>query len=464
MSRVQKRNLVLAAGAVLVLLAVYLFLLRANYLAEHQDDGRTVYTLESEQIERLEFTGKEGKVALVRREDGWKYEADESFPLNERFIETMLEKTSVLKAKSRVVKGRNYFEQYGLNTPSNVIRIDAGTEQKVIFLGNINNTTGDSYMYVEGSDQIYSVDATFANLFSTGIYEMASRETLPNMTLDTIIGLEIRTGSTDIMFTKGESIRSTSGESCWNLLWDEGEKMVADDSRVQELLAKLIGLRYEEMVQYSPDGNQLETYGMTTPTAELSIQYMDSNSQREKEFILTVGKQCEGEDKYYAYAQGGAGIYTILSESLEPFFYLAAEDFLSLDVAALQEETLAGLTIWTRNEKIDILIERRAASEQALYRVNGKEITQEEFNSFYYPLYALEADKRVQDLSSQLKSETVLTILYQREPEDGGNVTVEFIPYDQNYYGLRIDGKAVLLMNRQKVNQLLAQIEKLMTL
>ena len=219
MSRVQKRNLVLAAGAVLVLLAVYLFLLRANYLAEHQDDGRTVYTLESEQIERLEFTGKEGKVALVRREDGWKYEADESFPLNERFIETMLEKTSVLKAKSRVVKGRNYFEQYGLNTPSNVIRIDAETEQKVIFLGNINNTTGDSYMYVEGSDQIYSVDATFANLFSTGIYEMASRETLPNMTLDTIIGLEIRTGSTDIMFTKGESIRSTSGESCWNLLW-----------------------------------------------------------------------------------------------------------------------------------------------------------------------------------------------------------------------------------------------------
>ena len=84
--------------------------------------------------------------------------------------------------------------------------------------------------------------------------------------------------------------------------------------------------------------------------------------------------------------------------------------------------------------------------------------------TFYYPLYALEADKRVQDLSSQLKSETVLTILYQREPEDGGNVTVEFIPYDQNYYGLRIDGKAVLLMNRQKVNQLLAQIEKLMTL
>ena len=149
------------------------------------------------------------------------------------------------------------------------------------------------------------------------------------------------------------------------------------------------------------------------------------------------------------------------AESLEAFFYLAAEDFLSLNVAALKAETLTGLEIQTDSQEISYTIERQAARTEAIYRLNGQEIGEGDFNSIYYQLYALEADKRVTDLADQLTEKVVLTITYHREERDGGDLTVEFVPYDQNYYGIRTQGRAVLLINRQKVNQLLAYVQEL---
>ena len=39
-------------------------------------------------------------------------------------------------------------------------------------------------------------------------------------------------------------------------------------------------------------------------------------------------------------------------------------------------------------------------------------------------------------------------------------VQAELIPYDQNYYGAKVNGKAFLLVNRQRVNEILSEISK----
>ena len=460
MRKRERRSLILTGVVFVVLLACYLLLLERNWRAEHEDDGRTVYQMEKEEIDRLQFCGSSGTVSLIRRTGGWKYEEDESFPLNERFVETMLEKTAVLKAKRLVGQGRERFGEYGLDEPSNTICVDAGSQQKVIYLGDTNSATGDCYMSVEGSDRIYTVDATFPTLFSVGINEMASRETLPGMTLDTLTALEVENSGQNLKFEKGEMVQGMEGENSWSVSQGDETPMTADDGRVQTLLAQLIGLRYQAMVQYHPDEEQLEAYGLAQPQAWLRICYLDTEDQTEREFVLKIGDRTEDE-MYFVYAENGAGVYTMNAESLEAFFYLAAEDFLSLNVAALKAETLTGLEIQTDSQEISYTIERQAARTEAIYRLNGQEIGEGDFNSIYYQLYALEADKRVTDLADQLTKKVVLTITYHREERDGGDLTVEFVPYDQNYYGIRTQGRAVLLINRQKVNQLLAYVQEL---
>ena len=470
------------AFAALALLCLYLFLLQKNGKSQ-EEAGIVVYQLEEGEIERLEFSGLSGPVALVKRREEWKYELDESFPLNQRFVETMLEKTAVLRAKRKVGQGREHFGEYGLDAPSNIIRLEAGSKEKVIRLGNINSATGDCYLNMEGSDEIYIVDATFPNVFSAGLNDLASRETLPGMTIDTMTALEIRSASSYLRFEKGEAVESAQGQSSWSMRQagsagaeggsgesqspDGGgakEPLAADDARVQELLAQVIRLRYEKMVQYAQEESQMEDYGLDHPQLLLSVCYQEEKTQEEREFVLKVGNQMEDGAVYAVYPQDGAGIYTMKAEALEPLFYLAAEDFLSLNVAALKGEELTGLQIRTEGSQILFEIKKDGAKEDARHFMNGREISQKEFNGFYYQLYALEADKRAADLNSQLTQKEVLSIVYRRKEAEGGDVTAEFIPYDQNYYGVRVNGRASLLINRQKVNQLLAAISQLSTL
>ena len=40
-------------------------------------------------------------------------------------------------------------------------------------------------------------------------------------------------------------------------------------------------------------------------------------------------------------------------------------------------------------------------------------------------------------------------------------MTVELIPYVQNYYGAKVDGQRFLLVNRQRVNSLINEVNKL---
>ena len=50
-----------------------------------------------------------------------------------------------------------------------------------------------------------------------------------------------------------------------------------------------------------------------------------------------------------------------------------------------------------------------------------------------------------------------MTMEYQRVA--GDSHLTELIPYDQNYYAVRTDGTAVLLVNRTTVNTLLSTLD-----
>lgn len=66
------------------------------------------------------------------------------------------------------------------------------------------------------------------------------------------------------------------------------------------------------------------------------------------------------------------------------------------------------------------------------------------------------------DIADQLTRKPVLTYIYSNRADGEEKARVELIPYDQNYYGAKVNGKALLLVNRQKVNELLRKISEYM--
>ena len=323
-------------------------------------------------------------------------------------------------------------------------------------------------MAVDGSEKIYTVDSTFSNLFSSSLNAMAIRETLPGISLDnmTMVTIEEKGGTFTFQ-------RPGTGDGAWSVSEDDGALRPADTGLVSGCLGKLVKLRYEEMAVYRPSEVQMEEYGLGGKEAGglIRIAYQDSSrqdgSRQEDEtgavqdFVLHIGKD-SGDGRYtYVYPEGGQGIYTVRKDGLEPFMHLAAEDFLSLSIAPVKAETLTNLTLTWDNGKAEFAVTHPEDGNKAAYTLNGHEITEAEFNAFYYPLYGFAAEKRVSDMASQLIGPPILTIEYRCIPGTAGDMTVELIPYDQNYYGAKVDGQAFLLVNRQRVNSLINEVNKL---
>ena len=433
MRKEEKKNLILMGLTAVCLLVIYLLLGWMQSRQSAQDDT-TVYTLDQDAVVGLEYGSSDNTVKLVKKDNVWVYADDENFPLNQNFVETMVNKTTQLKARRRVASGKNAFQKYGLEMPSIVVQVKTADRVIKILLGDINSATGDCYMAVEGNEKVYTVDATFYTLFSNDIMAMASRESLPDMQMENVASFKIENDENTIEFQK-----KADGT------WITSENTVADSGLITELFAKILKLRYEQMVVYQPGEEQLAEYGLDIPQTRLTINYTDAESSDKKSFellISRVGPETDEEEKAarYVYSREGCGIYTIRESNLTDFFQIAPEDFLSLSVAPVKKDKFDTLTIETETGKIAFSIDRESDRNREIYRLNESEITEAEFNSVYYQLYAFSAERRVSDIADQLTRKPVLTYIYSNRADGEEKARVELIPYDQNYYGAKVWG------------------------
>ena len=456
MTQRQKRNWLCAFAAAMALLIAYGLI---GWLQRPKPEPElTLYRMEPDSVVRIQFEGAEGTVSLLRSEGGWVWEADESFPLNENFVESMLGKVASLTAERYVDQGRDAYAAYGLDHPSNVIEVSNGDETKRILLGAENSATGDSYLSLEGSDKIYTVDSTFATLFGNSIRAMASRESLPDMTLEDISGLSVlKSDGSGLAFT-----RDASG-SGWSMRTQDGaEAQKADGALVSELLSKLIQLRYDEMIAYRPTAQEQSAFGLDAPTLTLEVDYCGKDGAQ-AQYVIRIGGRQAGEGEagalYYAWPESGQSVYGVKESAIAPFMQLMPESFLSLDVAQVGVDQLDGIEITAGAYSTALALRRGSDGQVEAFTRDGAEITQAQFNAVYYQLYALSAEKRVVDLSEALTEQSMLTIVYRCTEEAGGDVTVELLPYDQNYCAARVNGRAQLLVNRKIVNELIRLIQ-----
>ncbi len=106
------------------------------------------------------------EVRLERRDGDWYYTGDESMVIDSDAISKFLASFITMEAK-REITDPEALSEYGLDTPSNVLTYETedGEKGKILF-GDINPTTKDLYVMVDGKDIVYTVDSELADTFS----------------------------------------------------------------------------------------------------------------------------------------------------------------------------------------------------------------------------------------------------------------------------------------------------------
>lgn len=106
------------------------------------------------------------EVRLERRDGDWYYTGDKEMVIDSDAISKFLASFVTMEAKREITEPEDLSE-YGLDIPSNVLSYETedGEKGKVLF-GDINSTTKDLYVMIEGKDIVYTVDSELADTFS----------------------------------------------------------------------------------------------------------------------------------------------------------------------------------------------------------------------------------------------------------------------------------------------------------
>lgn len=464
-----KKGLIVAFLVLFLLLGVY-FLLKSLNLEEETDEAdaeKTVFEMNAEDISEIQIEYDGNSYTFSHGDDKWSYEEDELFPLSEAAVLDIVSGVTSVEA-SRELDDPGELSEYGLDNPVVQVRVkDTGGKEVLLKFGNDNESLGSSYMKKGEEKTVYLVDSSVKENFCRDISDLAKKEEIPSISSSTIQKVEITQEKNTKSIEKDES-----AETGWTYkVADNGKEILSaavDSSKVNSFMNNYTGLTWQEFVSY--DLQDLTKYGLDNPTV-ITINYQvtetgktdESEEAEEKEEtkvdkqeIFYIGNQDENGN-YYAMLEGGNYVYKLSASSVKLMLSLDIDSLASSLVADYSFADLDKVT-FTRNNQTYVASKKTDDTEEQKYYLNDKEIDKTLFSVFYAEVTSMEWQTR----ETQVKTENDsidMTITFEKE--GGLNVTVNYYPYDSNFY-LVTDSKGnIVLVNKMKVKQMLESFDNM---
>lgn len=258
---------------------------------------------------------------------------------------------------------------------------------------------------------------------------------------------------------------------------EEAEAEAEEVSGEAETEAKEVsgeGSGEEEMgsEEASEDEDNSETEDAASDEAESTEASGDEDDASEeeepetvtvdKELVIYVGDETEGSR--YVKVNDSAQVYTITEDSLADILDNSVEDFYNLTVSYLSVNDLEHVEIEAQDGAHEIQVIRETEEDEDgeetttySYELDGKEMEETDFTSFYNKLINMAGQER---LTEAYEPEEDPVYTFTLTDMDGGKTVVEYYEYDANFYAAETDGK-VYLVNKMNVRDLEASYQEM---
>ena len=262
---------------------------------------------------------------------------------------------------------------------------------------------------------------------------------------------------------------------------EEVEKDSADDENEAENAS-------EDATEASENENQSRESGTDSVenAAVDATESDDTDSEEETEMadrklVIQVGDESSDGGRYVRVNDSNE-IYTISEDTLDTFLGKTAADFWDLTVSYLSVNNLEALDVNYKGDEYIVNVSRETSSEEdesnsetdadsgvnnsdeddsssktvtLSYQLNGANLDDAGFTTFYNKLINLAAQKRLTD---KFESNTDPEMTVNLTDVDGNKTTVEYYSYDTNYYAAITNNK-VYLVNKMTVKELFQAFE-----
>lgn len=516
MKKQKGKKLLLAVIILALLLGVYLFLQKWNQSQEEAEEteaaAEQVMSVASDEIEELALQNGNGQFVFLKSEEGWVYEEDADFPLNQDTLDDAAGNLEEVTA-NRTLENPAELSEYGLDSPAVQVTVKKtdGTEL-TLQIGNVNSSTGDYYAKLDGEDEVYTIGSSVASAFESSLYDFAVEDSFPEISSADIDGLKIEREDGTLQFTYGDSAWTVS---------DGSREGAADSTKMNELTAAAGSLYYDSYVDYNAEN--LAEYGLDQPCATITIDYttaetVESSQEDETDteaaadeadtdagseeteaetetievphqVILQVGSLVPADEKesedateestdetdaaenyYYVKLGDSNAIHTVSESSLRAWLDVTYTDSIDSYVSDIPVTGMNALKVTYGGKTYTLTYQAESTTEtnedgeetestEYTYYVDGTEVDSTLFTQFCNGAAAIQTQSRMEEEPENV-GEAVLVLEYEKT--DSAVLKVEYIPYESGLYLVRATEKQPGLVNKLDVEDLIGSLEKLL--
>lgn len=495
-----------------MLLGIYLWMKGSDESQENVESGTedetetTDYILNwnEEKTRKISIIVNGGeKITFEKDDETWKMLEYEKIPLVKDEITSMIGYASEIAAV-RTIEGVEDLSEYGLDNPLNVIeRETEDGETESFAIGIHSDATGCSYIYLnDQKDVVYAVEKNLGNLYKYDFLDFVESEAYPTFVSDNVQKVEVvkEEGSFALWY-------DFSVKTCWMVEDEVYGKKLADEDQGENLASMVSVLSYSEFYEY--DCQDFSVYGLDEPQMEIRVTYHETvEMESEENAESTSGDDSESDDVaetetvvrnlviyvggydengyYYVRVNDSKEVHGIAATHIDKLLGETSLDYWALNMNEVSLDDLDyvdveyGGKIYTMKKVVTETVVEGADTEEnaeddadetqadgdysddaeeepevkkvTTYYVNDVEVDEDDFEEFYSNAIGIACQERM--LECETEEDAELTMNFHGVK--GENVTVCYIPWDENFYAVINNDTDFGLVNKMNVKSLIA--------
>ena len=507
---------------------------------EESEESTTVFTASTDNIKSLDFMVDDTETTFEKDDDSWVKKDETDFPVNQSTLDSAASSVASIDS-DRVLEDVDDLAEYGLDSPSNTIKIVTKSDEEdgddtttTLYVGDENSSTSQYYVRKDDDEKtVYLVDSSCVEPFTKSLNDYAQMEDFPAISsTDTITKISVK-GDKSYELTKN------ADTSVWSVKGD-GDEEKADSATASSLVTSFGSMAYNSLADYNCKDKS--EYGLDKPYATITVDYQeevaaddtdedtqddttdttdsetadsgetvdedvssaeetsddteqdaetaaedasetadtafdstegsdsasgdeDSSEEKtkmvDKQLTILVGNEADDSDRYVMVNDSNE-VYTMSTDTLSALIDKSEEDFWDMTVSYVSLNSLGSLKVNYQGSDYKVNVSRETSTdddgndtETVTYKLNGSDLDETTFTTFYNKLINMTAQKRLTD-KYEPDGDAELTAIFTEE--DGDTQEVAYYSYDTNYYAAVVDNK-VYLVNKMNVKELFTAVE-----
>lgn len=456
-----KRLMILLGVLVVACVATFALSRYEAHQEQIQNSDEVVLELDSDAVQSLSWEYDSRTLAFHKEEDGWLYDDDAAFPVDEDKIAEMLGRFEEFGV-SFIIEDAEDLGQYGLDDPLCTITIATEDETYTILLGDYSQMDEERYVSI-GDGNVYLVQSDPLDDFDAVLSEMIDNDETPSIEQADSIAFS---GVADYEITYEEGSDATYCADDVYFTQQDGETVPLDTSQVDSYLQAIDDLDLTNYMTYKATEQDLQTYGLDDPELTVQVDYTeedDDGNETQNSFVLHISRDPEEREKAQedetdedeeitAYARVGESqiLYKITQEEYYALIAATYNDLRHREVLSADFGDINQVDITLEGETYTITTEGKA--DDRTYSYGDEEI---DITAFRDALTSLNANSFTDEQPDQ-KEEISLTV--HLDNENYPSVSIALYRYDGDNCLAVVDGKLVSLVGRSYVVDLIEAV------